>query len=189
MPSKYKNKFRTKTLRFQDYDYSQCGAYFVTICTKLKGNILGKIENEQFIEFQLSEIVRKCWLKLPSYYTNIVLDEFIIMPDHLHGIIMIFENQLNKGDDSVETIHELSLPQNIQNRRTMLLPKIIGRFKMQSAKKINEFQNTQGITFWQKDYFERIIRNEKELNNIQNYIINNPIKWGFEKDLVENLFM
>ena len=89
---------------------------------------------------------------------------------------MIFEN------DSVGAIHELPLPKTRAARRRMLLPKIIGRFKMNSAKNINVKRNTPGVSVWQRNYFEHIIRNEKSLNRIREYIAMNPEQWEFDKE-------
>lgn len=125
--------------------------------------------------------IRDFWFTLPERYKNIELDEFSVMPNHLHGIIVINEN-------CVRAIHELPL-QDInankdtyrKNRRNMLLPKIIGYFKMNTAKTINNFLNSKN-KLWQRNYYEHIIRNEKDLNNIRNYIYYNPLKWAWDKE-------
>ncbi|MCX7984388.1 MAG: hypothetical protein N3A63_05755, partial [Bacteroidetes bacterium] len=106
---------------------------------------------------------------------NVTLDEFVIMPNHIHGVIIINEN------DIVGAIHELPL-QDIKQRRLMTLPKIIGRFKMNVGKHINQLRNTPGIPVWQRNYYEHIIRNEKELNTIREYIINNPLQWEIDSE-------
>ena len=96
------------------------------------------------------------------------MDEFIIMPNHIHGIIFI-----------VGAIHELPLQ---KYRRKMLLPKVIGYFKMNTAKQFNQILNRTGQPFWQRNYYEHIIRNEKELNRIREYIQNNPLKWELDRE-------
>jgi len=177
-----------RSIRLQDYDYSSEGAYFVTICARHRECLFGEIQNEQMILNEYGKIVEQCWLDLPNHYHNIVLDAYIIMPNHFHGIIFITDNVDNV--DNVRAIHELHLhelplhelplqssQQSSQQRRKMLLPKIIGRFKMNAAKQINQIRNTPGIPVWQRNYYEHIIRNEESLNNIRNYIVNNPSKW------------
>jgi len=174
-----------RSIRLQDYDYSSEGAYFVTICARHRECLFGEIQNEQMILNEYGKIVEQCWLDLPNHYHNIVLDAYIVMPNHFHGIIFITDNV-----DNVRAIHELpqhelpqhelplqSSQQSSQQRRKMLLPKIIGRFKMNAAKQINQIRNTPGIPVWQRNYYEHIIRNEESLNNIRNYIVNNPSKW------------
>jgi REP element-mobilizing transposase RayT len=115
---------------------------------------------------QFGQVVKDIWHSLETRYKEVILDEFVIMPNHIHGIIFI--------DKPVEIIHELSLP---KERRKMLLPKVIGYFKMNSAKLINQLQATQGQSVWQKNYYEHIIRDEVSLTKIREYIVNNPLKW------------
>ena len=167
MKRTHKNR---KSLRLPNYNYSQNGAYFITICIKNKECLLGDICDREFIANSFGRIVMDIWYSLSIRYKQIELDEFIVMPNHVHGIIKI---------DNAEIVHELSLShQNTKQRRKMLLPKAIGYFKMNSAKKINEIRQTKGIPLWQKNYYEHIIRNEQSLHNIRQYIINNPTRWS-----------
>ena len=135
-------------------------------------------------------IVRDEWLKCARMRSEYELDEFVVMPNHFHAII--------KFSDTVGAIHELPLQQNdaitgmtspnhespLQmtrtQRRNMGLSKLIGRFKMLSAKQINAVRQSHGIPVWQRNYYEHIIRSETELNRIREYVTNNPANW--EKD-------
>jgi len=200
-----------RSIRLQGYDYSQNGAYFITLCTHNRECLFGQIQNGQMILNEYGKMVEQCWNNLSNHYDNIELDAYVIMPNHFHGIILITDNVDNV--DNVRAIRELpihelpihelpihelprqrkhelpihelpihELPrqqqkQRQQQRRKMLLPKIVGRFKMNSAKQINQMRNTPGISVWQRNYYEHIIRDEKSLENIRNYIINNPAKW------------
>jgi len=185
-----------RSIRLQGYDYSQNGAYFITLCTHNRECLFGQIQNGQMILNEYGKIVEQCWNNLSNHYDNIELDAYVIMPNHFHGIILITDNVDNV--DNVRAIRELpihelprqrkhelpihELPrqqqkQRQQQRRKMLLPKIVGRFKTNSAKQINQMRNTPGISVWQRNYYEHIIRDEKSLENIRNYIINNPAKW------------
>jgi len=191
-----------RSIRLEDYDYSSEGAYFVTMCTQNSECLFGEIVNGQMILNEYGKIVQQCWNDLPIHYDNIALDAYVIMPDHFHGIILITDNV-----DNVGAIHELprqrqdelprqrqdelprqrqdELPrqrQQQQQRRKMLLPKIVGRFKMNSAKKINQMRNTPGISVWQRNYYEHIIHDEKSLQNIRKYIINNPLQWYYDNN-------
>jgi putative transposase len=182
-----------RSIRLQDYDYSSEGAYFITMCTQNRECLFGEIVNGEMILNEYGKIVEQCWNDLPNHYDNIALDAYVIMPDHFHGIIFIvgaiqesFNTSVNSVDsvnavdsiNSVGAIHELPrLKQRQQQRRKMLLPKIVGRFKMNSAKQINQMRNTPGISVWQRNYYEHIIRDEKSLENIRKYIINNPLQW------------
>ena len=177
-----------RSIRLQGYDYSQNGAYFITLCTHNRECLFGQIQNGQMILNEYGKMVEQCWNNLSNHYDNIELDAYVIMPNHFHGIILITDNVDNV--DNVRAIRELpihelpilELPrqqqkQRQQQRRKMLLPKIVGRFKTNSAKQINQMRNTPGISVWQRNYYEHIIRDEKSLENIRNYIINNPAKW------------
>jgi putative transposase len=142
--SKFQSKYRIKSTRLPQWDYSSSGVYFVTICTHNRQLYLGDITDGKLTESRQSEICKECWFDLSNRYSNCTADEFVVMPNHVHGIIHI---------ELAETIHELSLQPITTNdrlkRRGMLLPKIIGRFKMQTAKRINEHQKTTGRPFWQ----------------------------------------
>jgi len=159
------------------HDYSSPGAYFITIVTNNRQYLFGEIVNNEMILNEYGEIANKYWYEIPKHYTNTQLDEYVIMPNHIHGIIFI-----------VGAIHELPLQQNefsqLIQRRKMLLPKIIGRFKMNAAKQINQIRQTPGIPVWQRNYYEHIIRNDNELNKIREYIINNPLTWQTDENYV-----
>jgi len=181
-----------RSIRLQDYDYSSEGAYFVTMCTQNRECLFGEIVNGEMILNEYGKIVEQCRNDLPNHYDNIALDAYVIMPDHFHGIIFIVSvdsvdavdsvNAIDSVDSvSVGAIHELPRLKQ-QQRRKMLLPKIVGRLKMNSAKQINQVRNTPGISVWQRNYYEHIIRDEKSLENIQKYIINNPLQWYYDNN-------
>ncbi len=180
---KYKNKYKTDSIRLKNWDYSAKGFYFITIAVKNRENILGNIDNEKMILNEYGYIVKQFWEDLINHYDNIKLDAFVVMPNHFHGIIIIDTPAENTVENTAETIHELSQRQGSlrKQRRQMLIPKIIGRFKMNTSKAINIERNTQGHRFWQRNYYDRIIRTEKELENVRNYIKNNPVNWKKDK--------
>lgn len=184
--TKFKNKYRIESNRWQNWDYSSNGAYFITICVENHENILGKIENETMILSEYGNIVKLEILQISTYFSGVIVDEWVVMPDHLHIIIVLNNvgNTDNMGN-TVETIHELSLQSNNelspqqyqQQRRQMIIPKIIGKFKMKTSKQMNIYRNTQGHKNWQSDYYDRIIRDYTEHQLIKKYIINNPKNW------------
>jgi putative transposase len=154
------DQYYRKSLRLRDYSYSLAGAYFVTICTKDRESHFEKFP-------YLQTVVHTQWNALVNRFSQIRLDEFVIMPNHIHGIIFI-----------VGAIHESPL----QSRRNMLLPKVIGYFKMNTAKQINHILNRPGESFWQRNYYEHVVRSEKELKKIREYIQNNPLKWELDRE-------
>ena len=153
-------------MRLPQYDYSQPGYYFVTICAKNHrccfGNIVGGNDYQQ-PKMELSKIgkiAKQCWLEIPKHFPDVNLDEHIMMPNHLHGVV-----------DIVVDRHACPLQCQRQHQK---LPVIIGSFKSAVTKQINE--NNLSFT-WQKSYYDHIIRNEKSLQKIREYIVNNPAKW------------
>jgi putative transposase len=164
-----------KSIRLRAYDYSQPGAYFITICTHQRQPLFGNIVDGRMMLNAAGLMAEKCWQEIPRHYPSIELGEHVVMPNHFHGIIHISEQP-------VGAIHESPLqipsPRNeIYRRRTMLLSKSIGRFKMVTAKTINQLNNTTGQPLWQRNYYEHIIRNEQAYQNIAEYICTNPQRW------------
>jgi putative transposase len=153
MALRFRHKYRIESTRLKGYDYSRDGAYFVTICTKNKIQLFGEISSPKIKLSDIGQIVTDCWHNLQNHYPNIILDEFIVMPDHIHGIIIIRNGPDNKFK------HGLS--------------EFIRAFKSFSSRRINELNMTiSGI--WQSRYYDRIIRSNNELNRIRLYIKNNP---------------
>jgi REP element-mobilizing transposase RayT len=124
---------RRKIIRLREFDYSSPGDYFVTICTYKKSYLLGGVIKEKMRLSHNGEIVQRYWEEIPNHCENVELDEFIIMPNHIHGIITLTE--------PVGAIHESPLQMTQRQRRTMTLSKIIGRSKMRTAKEINLINN------------------------------------------------
>lgn len=170
------SKKRRRSMRLQGYDYSQAGIYFVTICVKNRECLFGEIKNEEMILNKLGRIVEKEWKKTPEKRKNVGLDEFIIMPNHLHGIIII--NYKIVGIDCNQSLHKYG-PQSNN------LFAIIRGFKGSVTNQINLLsKNYSGGSIWQSRFYDHIIRNENSLEKIRSYIYNNP--GGWRNDL-ENL--
>jgi REP element-mobilizing transposase RayT len=146
-----------KTIRLKDYDYSSAGYYYITICTKDRKCILGKAENDSITVSKLGEIITKNWNALVSMYKHIELNQYVVMPNHIHAIIVLNEN-------CTKTIGD-----------------IICGYKSKTAREYNKINKLNGEAIWQRGYYEHIIRNEKELYRIQKYILENPIKWKYDR--------
>lgn len=168
-----------RSIRLQGYDYSQAGAYFVTICTQGRACMFGDIENSAMALNEYGCVVRDEWLKTAEFRAEIRTGEFVVMPNHFHGIVIIAESTIGAirelplpHDYSVgaivRAIHESPLltPALRQQRRQMSLSKLIGRFKMLTAKHINEIRQLPGVPVWQCNYYEHVIRNEADYGQI-----------------------
>ena len=168
------SKLHHRDIRLPEYDYSQEGEYFVTICAQDRKCVLGDIIDGQMKLSKYGWIVEQCWCNLVSHYTGVELDTFVIMPNHVHGIIVITGDVnviKNVGDGFKPS------PTGRIIAKSHGLPEIVRAFKTFSARKINEKRNIKGQKVWQRNYFEHIIRNEKSLKKIREYIYNNPRNW------------
>jgi putative transposase len=162
-----------KLNRLKNFDYSQNGMYFVTICVKNREHFLGEITKNKMHLSDIGKITRKCWQEIPSHFPHISLDEFIVMPNHIHGIIEI----INVGNNNYCSLPpNCSLPnqkkypwQTIWSRS---LSSAIRGFKIGVTKWCN--QNNHEYFSWQRSFHDRVIRNDHELNRIREYIFNNP---------------
>ena len=178
------------TIRLKNYDYSQNGLYFVTICTENRECLLGDIVDGKMILNECGEIVNDVLNSLPDRYKQIELDLYQIMPNHIHMIIIIHPVV---GAIHESPLHESPLPKS-PNRRFIkrgdqreLLPQCIGYFKMNSSKQINQFVRAhhdapQQQKIFQRNYYEHVIRNENELNKIREYIRINPQIWDRDRN-------
>ena len=156
------------SIRLKDYDYTQEGAYFVTVCSYGRECLFGEVINEEMQPNQFGQIVVDSWLWLAKHYPYVALDAWVVMPNHFHGIMVIGEN--DEGGSR-------TAPTKIKS-----LGRLIGAFKTVSTKQINLIRQTPSLTLWQRNYYERIIRNESELNRIREYIEANPAKWASDKE-------
>ena len=179
-------KHNRHSIRLKGYDYSSAGMYFVTICIQGRECVLGDVKDGKIILSDYGRIVKKCWNDLPHHYPHIQLDVFIVMPNHVHGIIWIMGNvgaglqpALIRPDGTGLKPAPTKTSQKITRHG---LPEIIRAFKTFSARKINQIRNRSGTKFWQRNYYEHIIRDEKELNAIREYIVGNPLNWENDYD-------
>ena len=169
-----------RSIRLQGYDYSQPGAYFVTVCTYQKQCWFGEIHHGQMLLNQIGNIVVREWLKTSQIRPNFKLDEWVVMPNHLHGIIWTMESKTKaiapkNGDKTNTDKKKLNRPSNS-------LESAIGGFKASVTKQINQFRHNTVIPIWQRNYYESIIRDEKALNLIREYIQHNPARWQEDPD-------
>ncbi len=179
-----------KSIRLKDYDYSSAGAYFVTICTKDRqccfGNVNVKDENVELS--MIGKIARDVWMKIPETFEDVAFDEFVLMPNHIHGIIVIHNNRrglINQTPTNEQHIiqpipSEYDTEWSLMKNPNQTLGKIIRFFKAKSSKLIHDsgFHDFR----WQRNYYERIARNQKELHRIRRYIANNPPQWKLDEE-------
>lgn len=175
-------KHHRRSIRLPGYDYAQTGLYFVTICTKNRECLFGEIVGGSMRLNEYGQIVAQCWQWLSHRYPYVGLDEWVVMPNHLHGIVVI---DTHDGGGSRTAPTGTTIPMGItptNGIKRKSLGCLIGAFKTVSTKHINVIRNTPGAPVWQRNYYERIVRNEKALINIRRYIAENPLRWAFDAE-------
>lgn len=202
----YKNKYRVESTRLKSWDYSSNGAYYLTICVNDRRCIFGNINKGKLNLSSLGQIAEQCWQEIPNHFPFVQLDEFVIMPNHVHGIIII-----KKTDETGPTSSVLpglsAMPvasmtpvspvetQNFASQRSIPISQSVSKsqpstkFGPQSKNiasiirgfkiGVTKFAINNKITFkWQPRFYDHIIRDENDLNRIRQYIMDNPWNWN-----------
>jgi len=170
-------KASRKQLRLKHYDYTESGVYFVTVCSRnrecLFGDIVGATGRSPALQLNAyGNIVRDEWLKSAVIRNEITLDAFVVMPNHIHGIIFIIRAT------GRSPLHDTMKP----GLRSRSLGAFMAGFKSSTTKQINIMRTTPGIPVWQRNYYEHVIRTDDELNKTREYIINNPMQWELDEE-------
>jgi REP element-mobilizing transposase RayT len=160
-----------RSTRLKGYDYSQEGAYFVTICTHAREFLFGEIVDGQMVVNRFGELAENAWIDLPNHYPHLELDRYVVMPNHFHGVIVLVGAGLKPAPTNP--------PPTTDKRHG--LPEIVRAFKTFSARHINETRNSPGVPVWQRNYHEHIIRNEADFSRIAEYVATNPQRWIEDK--------
>lgn len=180
----YKNKYRIESARLKGWDYSSPGYYFITIVTKNREHWFGQIVDGKMNLSEIGEIAEQYWAEIPCHFPFVKLDEYIVMPNHIHGIIII-ENTVNhdKSVESVETQNLASLRSTVSNvlvsnfgPQSKNIASIIRGFKIG----VTKYATNNNIPFkWQPRFYDHIIR-DNDLNRIRQYMLNNPLNWEMD---------
>jgi REP element-mobilizing transposase RayT len=159
-----------RSIRLKGYDYGQPGAYFVTLCVQDRVCVLGEIVRDAMTLSDWGRIAAQSWLWLEEQYPHVALDVWVVMPNHLHGIVILLDD-----DAVIEARHDAP-------RRHKPLGQLIGAFKTTCTKRINQLRGTPGTKFWQRNYYEHIVRDARDMARIRQYIIDNPRRWKEDVD-------
>ena len=172
---------KRRLMRLKGYDYSQSGYYFVTICTKDKEEWFGRVDGGEMRLNEFGKIASNFWAEIAAHFKYVSIDAFSVMPNHVHGILIIEENMARKmvGNADLRSDQRNAFMHSLQDRTKMLLSKIIQQYKASVTRKINSLED--GLNFgWQKSFYDHVIRNDRSLDNLRRYIINNPLKWELD---------
>jgi len=168
-----------RSIRLKDYDYTQAGAYFITICSCQRENIFGEIVNGEMKLNSWGEVAYNEWFKTAELRSNVELykEQFIVMPNHIHGNVWLKD---------VGTRRRRVPTEKFGKPVSGSIPTIIRAYKSAVTYSINKLENSRGSVIWQRNYYEHVIRNEKELELITKYIEYNPMNWQFDRDNAQN---
>jgi REP element-mobilizing transposase RayT len=158
-----------RSIRLKGYDYSQAGLYFVTICTHQRLPLFGEIIEGKMILNEAGMVAEKCWLAIPEHFPQVKLEEFVIMPNHVHGIIQI--DIIDVGAKNLSPLHTTSRPTGTSKT----IGSIVRGFKIGVTKWFRTNSTTHCV--WLRNYYEHIILDENSYLKIANYVQTNPLKW------------
>ncbi|MDZ7371262.1 MAG: transposase [candidate division KSB1 bacterium] len=176
-----------RSIRLKGYDYTQPGAYFITICTHERAHVFGAVADGTMRLNDAGRIAAQCWRDIPAHFPHVKLDAFVIMPNHVHGVLWIMDDDDN-GDD-VGARHAAPLPAAAPPHTEQFgkpvpgsIPTVVRSFKSAATQRINAWRGTPGAPIWQRNYYEHIIRDERALNAIRCYIQENPLRWHLDRE-------
>lgn len=179
-PEKFRGKYRINSARLKHWDYSSDAAYFITICTKDREHFFGEIENDQMKLNVLGKMAEKFWMEMPNHFKNVILDEFKIMPNHIHGIIILYGSDDPRRDVAMLRLYEKQKFYSKISPKPKSISTIIRSFKSICTREIRKHINPD-FSF-QPRFHDRVIRNEKELDRIRKYIFDNPEQWDLDRN-------
>jgi putative transposase len=166
-------KFHRRSIRLPEYDYSKAGEYFITICSFNKEQIYGRISDGKIILSKIGKLAEKHLKEIPDHFEEVFVYEYIIMPNHIHFILSI------AGVQNFEPL---------RNQYQKVIPKSVSTIIRAYKASVTKWCKSNGYngTIWQRNYFEHIIRNEKDLFRIREYIMNNPLQWQLDEENPES---
>jgi len=171
-----------RSLRLPGYDYTLAGAYFITIMTYHHKLMFGEVVGEDVRLNPLGKIVQAQWLNTEVLRPEVALDEFVVMPNHFHGIVFILDSQEVRADGRPPVREHEASRRSALHRKPRSLGSIVAGFKSAATKQINQHRKAPGQPVWQRNYYDRIIRNQAELNRIRQYILDNPRRWMEDRE-------
>jgi putative transposase len=181
------SKRRRRSIRLSGYDYAQAGAYFVTIVARHRAPLFGEVANGEMRPNQFGRVVQSTWGELANHYSGVECDAFMLMPNHVHGIIVLAdEGAVGESDvgAGLKPARGMAGPNSVRAgfKPAPTLSEIIRGFKTFSARRINHLRHTPGVPVWQRNYYEHVVRGDNELNRIREYIANNPLQWEMDRE-------
>lgn len=188
MIENHEERHGRRSIRLKGYDYTKPGAYFVTLVAVDRTYLFGNLKDGKMELNDFGKIAEMCWHEIPQHFSHAQLDAFIIMPNHIHGIIIINERQSSIGTEDCRGNACVTQTKAMTNKVGKAKPipgslgVIVGSYKSAISKRINEFRKMPGKKVWHRNYYESIARSESGLNRIRQYIISNPDNWDKDEE-------
>lgn len=173
---------RRKNIRLTGYDYASEGAYFVTIVTHGREPLFGKVVDGEMVLNECGRIVAEEWERSASIRAEIEIDEFVVMPNHFHAIVNIIQPNSWIDDHPVGAYGHTPLQQSTFRSPSRTLGALVRGFKSSVTTRINLLRGMPGVPVWQRNYYDRVIRSDREYEDIATYIANNPANWVSDRE-------
>jgi len=178
-------RHRRRSLRLRGYDYAQAGAYFVTICTQGRECLFGEVADGEMRQNDAGRIIELVWNEMPVFYHGVDIDGFVVMPNHVHGILILV-GATPRGRPGAGQARGPA-PTGHEPAPTLSVPDLVQRFKTLTTKRYADGVQQSGWPpfpgrLWQGNYYEHIIRDEDSLKRIREYIANNPLQWALDRE-------
>jgi putative transposase len=170
------DRYHRRSVRLKGYDYAQSGAYFLTVCTEHRDCLFGEIVDGEMRLSAFGRSVNVVWDAIPDHFHGVSLDEFVVMPNHAHGIVLI-ASAIGDASGPQGTACRAPTRESFGKPVAHSLATIVRSFKSATMKLINDARGTRGAHVWQRNYYERVIRDDRELDAIREYIAQNPLNW------------
>ncbi len=167
-----------RSIRLKGFDYSQAGLYFITICTHNRSCLFGEIQDGAMRLNDTGRIVSECWLEIPRHFPGVQLDAFVVMPNHIHCVVVI----LPQVGHAISGQHAAAIGEAFAKPVAGSLATIVRSFKAEVTRRVRAMQGPAAQQVWQRSYYERVIRTGKEFREVTQYIAENPKVWEFDEE-------
>ena len=163
-----------RSIRLAGHDYRDPGAYFITICTYRRALLFGTVTNDRAVLTPAGNIIEICWRAISDHFGWIVVDAFVVMPNHIHGILR--QSGIRRGTACRAPTGGFGRPVPGS------IPTVVRSFKSAATRAVNLSRGTPGFTFWQRGFYDHVIRDDEELNRLRRYIEENPLRWALDEE-------
>lgn len=170
---------KRRSIRLPHHNYAGTSSYFITICSHQRQCLFGEVEGERTRLNHLGYVAQKCWKNIPEHFPHVTIDEFVLMPNHLHGILHFCSD--------TEAKEKRIQPAFAQGRQAKTLGSVIASYKAAVAKQIRQTCNSPHLKVWQRNYYEKIVRDQTSLYAFRTYIQQNPLQWYLDADNPQNI--